>query len=512
MPRQASKAAAFAAAIPPMVRVLEQAYGPYPFETFGLAAIPAGIAPPGIGGRSEHGYFLTHEHALDADSVDVPVFAHELAHMWWANTVISDPPGDDMVDEGMASQGATLVVEARHGRAAAHEWMRDGSIANSAHTWFHLWRIGADEPLMNDFATLPSYGKGAWVYEMLRGRLGDSAYFATLRTLVRERAGVSTTLRDLRDAFERAAPAPSRPELHRFLAEWLDRPGAPVLDVSWTPTTLRGQAAARVRIVQRTAPYHLPLVIEVASARGPTRHRVSLVDSTQSFVLAARARPTAVRLDPEHALILWEPSFGPIPGVTLPQSTTADRAWLAGELRWLQKVYGVHRLAVGLVRHGGLDWSASVGPEAGWALGAFAPAAHALAPEEIAATREQADVATFASLLGDLLRATSGRDSAAARRAVARVVTTPGDSVSGDPFGASRMGGLGFRLATKKGAMRFSLVDASRGRTLVAFGYPSAGAGCVILTDDERVGVGLATQVAQRLAVLEKWPEIPGRD
>ena len=272
MPRQAAKAAAFAAAIPPMVRTLERAYGPYPFATFGLAAIPAGIAPPGIGGRSEMGYFLTHEHALDADTVDVPIFAHELAHMWWANTVYSDPPGDDMVDEGMASYGATLVVEARHGRDAAREYMRDGSIANSAHTYFHLWRIGGDERLMNDFATLPSYGKGAWVYEMLRERVGDSIYFGTLRQLVRERAGRSTTLNDIRAAFTRAAPASA--DLDRFFADWLDRAGAPVITMRWAPSTPGQKPAARVTLTQRTTPYRLPLELETVAREGTLRTRV----------------------------------------------------------------------------------------------------------------------------------------------------------------------------------------------------------------------------------------------
>ena len=60
--------------------------------------------------------------------------------------------------------------------------------------------------------------------------------------------------------------------------------------------------------------------------------------------------------------------------------------------------------------------------------------------------------------------------------------------------------------------MRLSYVESANGRTVVLLGYPATGAGCVIISDDERVGVGLATQVAQRLAVLGRWPEIPGTD
>ena len=517
MPRQAAKAPAFAAAIPPMVRTLERAYGPYPFATFGLAAIPAGIAPPGIGGRSEMGYFLTHEHALDVDTVDVPIFAHELAHMWWANTVFSDPPGDDMVDEGMASHGATLVVEARYGRAAAHEYMREGSIANSAHTFFHLWRIGGDERLMNDFATLPSYGKGAWVYEMLRERVGDSVYFATLRQLVRDRAGRSTTLNDIRAAFVRVAPVSA--DLERFFADWLDRAGAPVVTLQWSPMTGAGASAARVTLAQRTTPYRLPLEIETVSRAGTRRVSVVLADSVQTFVIPARGVPTEVRLDPDHRVMLWEPSFGPIPGVTPPMSIVAQHAWFLDELRWLRRMYGVARFDVGVVRGGDVAWTSvsargisegtrTRGTEpTAWPLGELAAVARRLDPDAFPASRTHASIGTLADLWSKVIAADAARSAE-----VLSEITTRTDSLSGDPFRATARGGLGFRLATKRGAPRLSFVEVRDGHTIVLIGYPESRAGCVIVAESDRVGVGLATQIAQRLAMIERWPEYPGQD
>jgi hypothetical protein len=63
-----------------------------------------------------------------------------------------------------------------------------------------------------------------------------------------------------------------------------------------------------------------------------------------------------------------------------------------------------------------------------------------------------------------------------------------------------------------RGGIGWSLVDLRDGRTLVLLGYPASGAGCVIVTDSDRVGVGLAIQVAQRLAMVERWPEYPAQD
>jgi len=126
------------------------------------------------------------------------------------------------------------------------------------------------------------------------------------------------------------------------------------------------------------------------------------------------------------------------------------------------------------------------------------------------ASRPSAGIRALTALWSKTLAPSAARDSSQA--GVEREMRTRIDSVSGDPFRATSRGGLGFRLATKRGADRLSFVDRSAGRTLVIIGYPAAGAGCVIVTDSENVGVGLATQIAQRLALVERWPEYPGQD
>ncbi|AHG93640.1 Peptidase M23 (plasmid) [Gemmatirosa kalamazoonensis] len=424
MPRQRARIAAFAAAIPPMVAVLARAYGPYPFATFAIAAMPASIAPPGIVGRSEQGWFFAHEHALDGDSVPVALFAHELAHMWWPNLVDSRPPGDDMMDEGLASQGAALVVAARDGRAAARQWLHDGEPAWSARGYFHLWRIGADRPLMADYDPLTPRAKGPLVYEMIRDRLGDSVYFGVLRALAHDRAGGSASLADLRAALLRAAP--NDHGLPRLLADWLDRGGAPVLDVAWRGA---GAGRVRVRITQRTTPYALPLDVAVDGTGGTRTTRVALTDSVQTFDLPTAGRVTAVRLDPSHRLLLWEPAFGPVRGVTPAWSADRERAWLGAEVDWLARSYGARAVGVTVADGGAVVWR--------------------------------------------------------------RGATPP-------PLGTAP-------------AADTTVADVAARGTTVAVWRAARRAACVVRSDLPTLGVTLAEQVCQRVAVLWRWPTIPGR-
>jgi Peptidase family M1 domain len=189
LPHHADRAREYAAAVPPMVRILAQRFGPYPFETFGIAAVPRSLAPPGFVGRSEQGYFVAHTDALDGPAVSA-VFAHELAHMWFGNAVVARP-GDDMMDEAIANYAVALVREITNGEGAATAELVDGHPAFSARGYFHYARLGVDQPLMANPSPITARAKGPWVYRMLRDRVGDRVFFGTLQAFVRRYAGRS---------------------------------------------------------------------------------------------------------------------------------------------------------------------------------------------------------------------------------------------------------------------------------------------------------------------------------
>lgn len=351
LPRHADRMREYAAAIPRMVEQLSRYFGPYPFATFGIAELPRAVAPPGFVGRSEPGYFIAHTDALDGPGVNVPVFAHELTHMWFPNAVDSRPPGDDMVDEGIASYGVPLYYAGIGDTAAARRDLVEGHADFSMRAYFHHVRRAADEPLMTDYSPLIGRAKGPMVYDMLRRRVGDSVFFGVWRDLVAR--GGSVSLADLRRLYMARAPGDSG--LATFFAQWLDRSGAPEVVATWRD--------ASVTLTQRGRPYALDVPVRVRGTRRVVDTTLRVDAATHLFRIPAMGTIRGVEIDPGDRLLLWKERFGPPPSAPASWTWARWERWMAAEVPWLMRSYKVRGATVRLVRAGQVAWSAAFGSE-----------------------------------------------------------------------------------------------------------------------------------------------------
>ena len=112
-----------------------------------------------------------------------------------------------------------LAIEALEGAGAARRFLRYSragySPIQSALGYFHIWRSGGDKPLSklesdkwdHDIAD----SKGHWFYHMTRARLGDEAFFAAMRSILRDFSGREATVDDLRRAFIAVSDDPALP-------------------------------------------------------------------------------------------------------------------------------------------------------------------------------------------------------------------------------------------------------------------------------------------------------------
>jgi hypothetical protein len=309
--------AAQANALAQSITAMERHFGPYPFSTYNVAEVPEGAT---FAASSEQGFIMVRSSLLDAEKGNLPLFAHEAAHGWWGNLVRGDGDGGRLLTESLAQFGALISIEEIEGKKAAAEFLRysrEGySPMQSAMGFFYIWRQGGDKPLskLSDgkFDHNLSDAKGHWFYHMLRHRLGDEAFFGMLRGLIETYRGRRATVDDLRQAIIAANPADT--DLPNFVSQWIDRAGAPVLDVDWWSADRWGKTI-ELRIVQRQQElFDVPLEVAIDTQSGEVvRTTIRVNERNHAVKLPLPSRAVGVRLDPDDKLLFWRPEYGERP-------------------------------------------------------------------------------------------------------------------------------------------------------------------------------------------------------
>ena len=303
------------------IEAMEKRFGAFPFPSFGIAEVPRKRFD--WYAAFQQAFIFADSRALRVPGGNLPLFAHEAAHAWWGSVVGSYGPGGLLCNESLAQYGAVVALEGVRGVDAATEFLRFSAPRYSpkqcAKGYFEMIARGEDRPL----SQLGSGGwqhdlsdaKGHWVYHMLRQRVGDDLFFATLRSLIDTYRGRHMSLDDLRAAFVRAAGPEA--ELETFFEQWLDRTGAPELELQWaySRTDRGGLVEGTIRQIQTGEPYHLFVTLAVAGSGSPVggEHVVELRSRLTEFSLAVDERVDEIVLDPHHHILMWRPEYRSFP-------------------------------------------------------------------------------------------------------------------------------------------------------------------------------------------------------
>jgi len=236
------------------------------------------------------------------------VVIHEIAHQWFGNAVTEYDWDDVWLSEGFATYFTLLFIEHQYGR---DEFLSGLESSRQRVLEFDEknpdYRVVHDN--LDDMAAVTTgqiYQKGAWILHMLRGIVGDEAFWAGIRSYYRAHQDGSATTADFREEMERA----SGRDLRVFFDQWLLRGGLVRLDGDWRYQANTGTLAVRLTQRERARIYAMPLQIGVyaAGSTTPTITNVELSDASHEFQIAAGQRPDRVVLDPNH-LVLMESTF-----------------------------------------------------------------------------------------------------------------------------------------------------------------------------------------------------------
>jgi hypothetical protein len=242
--------------------------------------------------------------------------AHETAHQWWGNRVTSTTYRDYWLMEALANYSALLYLEKIKGTRSV-ELMLDGYRSALLEKSPNEGTIDSTGPIVLGVRLENSleprgwraitYGKGSWIIQMLRRRLGDERFFSMLNELLKryDHRDISTeNFREFAAAY--LPPKSDDPKLEAFFDQWVYGTGIPNLKLA---TTLKGKAPAfkLVGTITQTdvdEEFSALVPVEIQVARGKTITQWVRTSSTPvTFTVSLQAPPVKVALDPHYAVL-----------------------------------------------------------------------------------------------------------------------------------------------------------------------------------------------------------------
>ncbi len=289
-----------------IVEVMQRLIGPYPYEN--LKHVQSSTR---FGGMENSSAIFYAEKPYIERKMGEGVVRHETAHQWFGDAVTERDWPDLWLSEGFATyfdgvigarlDGDTVLTNAMRKNAESYfaSDVIDRPIVDSANAGDPMKLLNAN-----------SYPKGAWVLHMLRGLIGDSAFFRGLRTYYSTYRDSNATSEDFQHVMERACHT----DLGWFFRQWLHQPGYPQLDVTWRYDG--GARRAVVGITQHQKPewgvFRLPaLTLEFHGPAGAVARRtVAITGRESSLSVAVPFAPAEIRVDPDGKLLLQTTATG----------------------------------------------------------------------------------------------------------------------------------------------------------------------------------------------------------
>ena len=190
-------------------------YGPYPFDSTGAIADLATYNGQTIGFSLE-----TQTRPLYSDVRSTSTIAHELAHQWFGDAVSVAHWKDIWLNESFATFSQWYWTEQHGGEAMAARALRVYN--NEPASW---WNVEIADPQRDTMFDDRVYTGGAMVLQFLREKIGDDAFFKTLRTWYwTHRYGNGST-----EQFTALASKVAGQDLSPFFQTWLYSTGKPAL-------------------------------------------------------------------------------------------------------------------------------------------------------------------------------------------------------------------------------------------------------------------------------------------
>ena len=321
----------FARDIDSSIRFYENFSGPFPVRQLSVSQIPGtfGQGWPGLLYISTYSFLPseTQERAgLSTSSQEhfhdlVPF--HEVAHQWWGNVVGWSSYRDQWIDESIATYLSLLFADSQ--KSPDHKlrlWLdrfrkrliekdaEDTAPANIGSLELGARLNSSRSPKAYELLV---YGKGAWVFHMLRemlrepGKNPDARFIGLLHTLQTKYAYRALSTNDLQHEIEAVmTPAmgiESRHSMEWFFADWVRGTGVPHYRAEYSVKRSETGFVIKGKLLQTQVANSFVAPVPIYSSNGGYLGRIVAGGHETSFHFTSAREPGKLLIDPQMTLL-----------------------------------------------------------------------------------------------------------------------------------------------------------------------------------------------------------------
>jgi len=300
-----ANAQGFADDVARAVTVFSDMFGGLPDPAFTVIQLPDGtlrdFAAPGV--------LLLNRHIWEPRTAERTI-ARLVAEQWFGNSILPASPSDVWITDGLSRYCEELYAEQSAGKEAGlrevDEFAVGALMYDEAAPIAQAARLA---PYSGDYRSVV-VNKGAMVFHMLRGLMGDVAFKTLLHDFATTYAGKTARIDDFinladRDVQAAAKPGMIAPNLRGFFVQWLNSTGVP--DFTTDFVVYRTPKGFRIvgKIKQPIDTFSMPVELRIDTEGNPETKWVDVLGMESPFIVETfgRPKPGGIKVDPNNLVL-----------------------------------------------------------------------------------------------------------------------------------------------------------------------------------------------------------------
>jgi hypothetical protein len=240
------------------------------------------------------------------DKSGIRLLANTIAHQWWGCEISPHTLGDAWITNGMSRYGELMYVEDESGKSALRAALEDVAAGSLAYDTVPLSSTTRLDPFSPQFQSM-TLEKGAMIFHMLRGEVGDKAFLNILKGVLSQFTDSSVRTED----FEKVSEELSQQQLLPFFSQWVDGTGAPSFTNKYSVFRLGNNKGFRTigEIDQDLDLFRMPVELRIETDGKTENQKIDVVGTDTQYVVDTFGRPRRISVDPGDWVLKTTPDL-----------------------------------------------------------------------------------------------------------------------------------------------------------------------------------------------------------